>query len=151
MPGRCDINGVAFPLQVQGRRPQEVISELSTQPATSLSTLHRFGYPHGARLAPGWRPPLAVRDSHPKGPFGKFQKCRYHLLTHVISSPSPRLRLAYSWYLLRAAVVGRLLVGEEPVWMKHTQGGRQALRRFCSDQSTDAFGCGSFAAVGAGS
>lgn len=98
MPGLYGIDGVAFPLHVQGRRPQIVISELSTQPTTSLSTLHRFGYPHGARLASGWRPTLARRDSHPQGSTGKFLRLRCHLLTHVILSPFPRLRLAHTWH-----------------------------------------------------
>ena len=79
MTGPCAIDGVAFPLHVQGRHPQKVISELSTQPTISLSTLHRFGYPHGARLASGWRPPLAGRDSYPQGPFGRFLRLRCHL------------------------------------------------------------------------
>ena len=98
MPGLYGINGVAFLLQVQSRRPQILISELFTQPTISLSTLHRFGYPHGARLASGWRPTLAVRDSHPQGPTGKFQILRCLLQTHVISSPFPRLTLAHSWH-----------------------------------------------------
>ena len=98
MTGPCAIDGVAFPLHVQGRRPQSVISELSTQPTISLSTLHRFGYPHGARLASGWRPPLAGRNSHPQGPFGRFQTRRMSSPTHVISSPFPRLRLARTWH-----------------------------------------------------
>ena len=79
MTGPCAIDGIAFPLHVQGRHPQRVISELSTQPTISLSTLHRFGYPHGARLASGWRPPLAGRDSYPQGPFGRFLRLRCHL------------------------------------------------------------------------
>jgi len=72
-------NGVAFPLQSQGQRPQNVISELSTRPATSLPTLHRFGYPHGARFASGWRPPLAGWDSYPQGPHDRFPRLRCHL------------------------------------------------------------------------
>ncbi len=79
MPGRCGIGDVAFPLHVQGRRPRKVISELSTQPTISLSTLHPFGYPRGARLASGWRPPLAGRDSYPQGPFERFPRLRCHL------------------------------------------------------------------------
>jgi len=79
MPGHSSIGDVAFPLHVQGRRPRKVISELSTQPTISLSTLHPFGYPRGARLASGWRPPLAGRDSYPQGPFERFPRLRCHL------------------------------------------------------------------------
>jgi len=79
VPGHSSIGDVAFPLHVQGRRPRKVISELSTQPTISLSTLHPFGYPRGARLASGWRPPLAGRDSYPQGPFERFPRLRCHL------------------------------------------------------------------------
>jgi len=78
-PGQFSTRGVAFPLHVQGRRPQKVISELFTQPTLSLSTLHLFGCPRGARLASGWRPPLAGRDSYPQGPFEWFPRLRCHL------------------------------------------------------------------------
>jgi hypothetical protein len=88
-----------LPTPGQGRHPQRLTSELITRPATSLSTLRRFGYPHGARLASGWRPPLAGRDFNPLGPFGRFQKLRSSSLTHVISSPFPRLRLAHAWHV----------------------------------------------------
>jgi len=45
----------------------------------SLSTLHLFGCPRGARLASGWRPPLAGRDSYPQGPFERLPRLRCHL------------------------------------------------------------------------
>ncbi len=49
----------------------------------------------------GW-PTLAVRDSHPQGPTGKFQRFRYLLWIHVISSPFPRLTLAHTWHPCQA-------------------------------------------------
>jgi len=78
---------VAFPLHVQGRRPQKVISELFTQPAISLSTLHLFGYPRGARLASGWRPTLPGRDSYPQGPFETVISDSRHLFPLPQASP----------------------------------------------------------------
>ena len=89
MPGHHGISDVAFPLHVQGRRPQKVISELFAQPTISLSTLHPFGYPRGARLASGWRPPLARRDSYPQGPFGRFPRLRCHPGLTSSLPPSP--------------------------------------------------------------
>ncbi len=78
-----------LPTPGKGRRPQSVISELNTRPTISLSTLHLFGYPRGARLASGWRPPLAGRDSYPQGPFGRFQRLRCHLGLTSSLPPSP--------------------------------------------------------------
>ena len=89
LPGHRGRYGVAFPLQTQGRRPQKVISELFTQPAISLSTLHPFGYPRGARLASGWRPTLAGRDSYPQGPFERFPRLRCHFRPTSSLPPSP--------------------------------------------------------------
>ena len=89
MPGLYSTRDVAFPLHVQGRRPRKVISELFTQPMVSLSTLHPFGCPRGARLAPGWRPPLAGRDFNPQGPFGRFPRLRCHLRLTSSLPPSP--------------------------------------------------------------
>src|SRR5664280_550369 len=71
-----------LPPSVRRRLPQlcEFRGSL-TRPTHSLSTLHRSSYPHGARLAPGWRPPL------PDGllPAGSHKKVseRLFLLCHL--------------------------------------------------------------------
>jgi len=107
---QCSTRGVAFPLHVQGRRPQKVISELFTQPTLSLSTLHLFGC-HLAVYASPLRLPsrrktrfrlaatLGRTGLIPARSVRKASKTPLSSLTHVISSPFPRLRLAHTWHL----------------------------------------------------
>ncbi|MCP4901439.1 MAG: hypothetical protein GY906_31115 [bacterium] len=57
-------------VSVQKAHIRLVLGEPAT---TSLSTLHRFGCPRGARLAPDWRPPLTGWHSYTQGPIGRIQ------------------------------------------------------------------------------
>ena len=107
IPGRFSTRDLAFPLHVQSRRPQRVISELFTQPTISLSALHRFGYPHGARLASGWWPPQGLTGLDPQDLFGKFPSDS----SHVISSPFPELCSAHTTLSILSIVAFRLRFG----------------------------------------
>ena len=135
MPGHCGIGDVAFPLHVQGRRPRKVISELSTQPTISLSTLHPFGYPRGARLASGWRPPLAGRDSYPQGPFERFPRLRCHFRPTSSLPPSPgfawRTPGTFSFHVQRHAGHG---LPERAAHLRELARPHRGVSRFVSRQ-----------------